>query len=482
MGTPAKISQILAFPKSLRFFGAQSAWAGYELGLYQSVLAQKIYLPSWQMSVVRLLAKSRVGALSNAHQQIDVLLTGATDKKNIRYALQELSKVCPHLVMAFLEKNPHLLEKNSFFVGLYLVLCHVCVHPPIKDVPDLLSVVDDVEQNFLKNNLLADRDDEKLTLLNQVLARENLCPIELICPDKPFFLDNFMGDDSAKARQQSSAQVTVLVTTYNAQDTIAFCLNSLLKQTWQNLQLIVVDDASDDNTRQIIQNFVKQDSRVLGIVLPKNVGTFVAKSIGAIYATGEFLTCQDSDDWAHPQKIERQVLPLINNPKLIASTSHWLRIDEQGNYYARHYYPFLRHNPASPLFRRERVIKEMGLWHLVRTGADSEFFERLKLVYGEKSIHTIKKPLTLASHRPNSLMTSDEYGAYAQKSRMDRLNYWESWRLWHIDTLSKKQKLIMPSIKEQLDNFIFAVPDKLIVNADDIRHNLKNLTLIKSET
>ncbi|WP_370587855.1 glycosyltransferase [Psychrobacter sp. JCM 18901] len=40
-------------------------------------------------------------------------------------------------------------------------------------------------------------------------------------------------------------------------------------------------------------------------MLPQNVGTFAAKSIGAKYATGEYLTCQDSDDWAHPQKNSR---------------------------------------------------------------------------------------------------------------------------------------------------------------------------------
>ena len=213
------------------------------------------------------------------------------------------------------------------------------------------------------------------------------------------------------------------------------------------------------------------------IALPQNVGTFAAKSIGAQYATGDFLTCQDSDDWAHPQKIAEQVRPLIEDASIIATTSHWLRLDHDGQYYVRQIYPFLRQNPASPMFRLQTVKQETGLWHLVRTGADSEFFERLKLVFGSEKIVVVKKPLTIASHRPNSLMTSKEFGIYNKPAALVRLDYWEAWRLWHIDNLYKKQNIFMPEVQQQANSIsaqFINIPDSIAIDKTNLNQNLAN--------
>lgn len=76
--------------------------------------------------------------------------------------------------------------------------------------------------------------------------------------------------------------------------------------------------------------------------------------------------------------------PLIEDASIIATTSQWLRLDFDGQYYVRQIYPFMRQNPASPMFRLQTVKRTTGLWHIVRTGADSEFFERLKVVFGSE--------------------------------------------------------------------------------------------------
>lgn len=480
-----KIKPDTYIPNLLQFFLAKPNWRLYQLGLYQLLLQQKFYLPFWQIKMVRLLAQSKrcFGQADDLEYQVKQLLALGKHKKNIKYVLQEVSRIYPNLVIDFLENNSDFFDKDNFYIGLYLILCDKYKHQPFLKIDELLEKVDVIaHKNYLKSNLLANCQQQRLELLNQVFHHYQLDDICLIDENKAFCLKNFICENNHSLVAANTLLVTILVTAYNAQDTIFYCLSSLLAQTWQNLQIIVIDDASDDDTFEMIQKFAKKDDRIIAISLPKNVGTFAAKSIGATYATGEFLTCQDSDDWAHPQKIERQVLPLIDNTKLIATTSHWLRIDEQGKYYARYHYPLVRHNPASPLFRRKPVMQKMGLWHLVRTGADSEFFERLKAVYGIQNIKAIKQPLTLASHRDNSLMTSKEYGAYHQKSAVDRLDYWESWRLWHMQMLAQKQLPRMPNIQEQLDTQIFDVPDKLVVNADDIKHNLANLTIFGKVT
>lgn len=110
------------------------------------------------------------------------------------------------------------------------------------------------------------------------------------------------------------------------------------------------------------------------------------------------------------------------------------------------------------LSKRHGALKIISLLNNVGTFAaksigtqyvTGEFFERLKLIYGNEKITVIKKPLTIASHRPNSLMTSEEFGIYNRTAALARLDYQEAWRLWHIDTLYKNEGFFMPSIQQQ---------------------------------
>ena len=317
----------------------------------------------------------------------------------------------------------------------------------------------------------------KLSNLNQIFTHHQLSHIQLFDEHQQFMVTNLSAVEQQKKLQDNNQlhKVTVMVTTYNASETIDSCIHSLLQQTWQDLEIIVVDDASTDDTLLRLQHLSAHNTAIKVISLPKNTGTFAAKSIGAQYATGEFLTCQDSDDWAHPQKIAEQVRPLIEDASIIATTSHWLRLDHDGQYYVRQIYPFLRQNPASPMFRLQTVKQESGLWHIVRTGADSEFFERLKLIYGNESIVVIKKPLTIASHRPNSLMTSEQFGIYNRTAALARLDYWEAWRLWHIDKLHQKACLVMPSVEKQANApqaLFVGIPDSIQVDMLNLKENL----------
>ncbi|MGM8888196.1 glycosyltransferase family 2 protein, partial [Psychrobacter sp. 1U2] len=206
----------------------------------------------------------------------------------------------------------------------------------------------------------------KLANLNEIFTHHQLSQIKLFDEQQQFTVTNLRVIEQINKDQDSQSnsklhKVTVMVTTYNASETIDSCINSLLQQSWHNLEIIVVDDASTDDTLLRLQYLSAHNTAMKVIALPQNVGTFAAKSIGAQYATGEFLTCQDSDDWAHPQKVAEQVQPLIEDTSIIATTSHWLRLDHDGQYYVRQIYPFMRQNPASPMFRLQTVKQETGL-------------------------------------------------------------------------------------------------------------------------
>lgn len=476
-GAHSFAQKLARHPSKLRYVTPKQLWMAMRLGLYHTVLSNNVIFNTSRSQIVRLIAALKRQELGKeqARAAIFEVLCKQKFTKYHRELIKEAFYLYPKVFVEYFEQNSEWLSDPDY-IGLYLSYL-AGQHKDCLDKRHILSLLEklpsDINRVCLENNL---QDGTDSISLNQMLAYCQLSPLSPSSDDH-LMVNRLQADAPYQCSQVQ--KVTVLVTAFNAEQTITTCLNSLLNQTWQSLEVIAIDDASTDDTFKIIQDIARQDDRVIGIHLPKNVGTFVAKSIGARFATGEFLTCQDSDDFAHPQKIERQVLPLIDRPELIATTSHWLRLDEYGRFYARQYYPFLRQNPASPLFRREQVEREIGLWHLIRTGADSEFWHRLKLHYGDDCIMVVKEPLTIASHRADSLMNAGDFGVHDKASALRRLDYWEAWNLWHIECLSRGLPLYMPKLNHQIGKKLFKINERLLVSPDDIRYNLENLIIEK---
>lgn len=475
----------------LRYVTAKRRWYAARLGLYNTVLTHlpRLSILTKRHTLVSTIANIKRQNLSNqaAIDSIESILSQKRYRQFHKEFIKEIVSFYPDLILDFLKNHVDDLD-HSYYQGLYIALLqkdYVLDSNASRCLSSFLlckSEEEYIDKKCLYSNITLDTPLTKLANLNEIFSYYELIPIKLSNDQPQFIMTNLR----AVAQQKSESKVqmhkvTVIVTTYNASGTIESCMHSLLQQTWQNLEIIVVDDASTDDTLLRLQQLNNQYKDLTVIALPQNVGTFAAKSIGTQYATGEFLTCQDSDDWAHPQKISEQVQPLIDNSNIIATTSYWLRLDLNGRYYVRQIYPFIRQNPASPMFRLQAVKQKIGLWHIVRTGADSEFFERLKLVYGSESILLIKKPLTIASHRPNSLMTSEQFGIYNREAALARLDYWEAWRLWHIDTLYQKVRLIMPSIEQQANapQVVFdGIPDSIKVDMPSLENSLATHRLL----
>jgi glycosyltransferase involved in cell wall biosynthesis len=260
--------------------------------------------------------------------------------------------------------------------------------------------------------------------------------------------------------------VSIIMTAYQAGRRIVPAISSLLEQSYRDIEVIVVDDASTDETGNVVRALAARDPRVIYVRLPRNVGTYVAKSVGLRHASGEFVTCHDSDDWSHPLRIERQVRPLLENRHIVFTTSYWVRVQDDGVYYARPVNPLMRLNPASPMFRKDMVLKHAGGWDTVRTGADSEFAARLTLVFGHRARHRVVQPLAFGAHRPGSLMTAADTGYSKTGMSPTRLAYWESWGHYHINELrAGRRPYISPDL---LAERRFAVPDAIAVPRQDI--------------
>lgn len=307
---------------------------------------------------------------------------------------------------------------------------------------------------------------DKLSVLNSYFERFGLEPVSLLDENSDLRVMNIKGEKIKTCH--TDALVSILTTTYNNVDRLEQSILSLRQQSYAHIEMIIIDDASTDDTAKRVTQWMAEDARIRYIRLPRNVGTFAAKTIGLMAAQGEFVTCQDSDDWAHPRKIEYQLMPLLKNKSLMFSTSQWLRICDDGTFYARRVFPFLRLNPASPMFRRKEVLERVGAWDCVRTGADSEFLHRLKLVFGPKGYIDIKKPLTLGAHRANSLMTAPDTGYDEHGVSTVRLEYWDAWTHWHLDCL-KRGEMPKLSATPWRQARTFDVPEKLFVPPEDIQ-------------
>ncbi len=104
-----------------------------------------------------------------------------------------------------------------------------------------------------------------------------------------------------------SPLVSVIIPTYNRSGTICRAVESVLAQTWKNLEIIVVDDGSKDETGQILEKY----SGKIKLVRQKNQGQSAARNNGIACSSGEIISFLDSDDMWLPEKTERQVKLLL---------------------------------------------------------------------------------------------------------------------------------------------------------------------------
>ncbi len=114
----------------------------------------------------------------------------------------------------------------------------------------------------------------------------------------------------------SHPQVSVLMPAYNAEYYISTAINSILKQTYKNFEFIILDDASTDNTWQIIKKFEKKDKRIKAYHNNKNLYIAASRNKLLKLARGKYIAWQDADDISLRDRLEKQVIYLENHPEV----------------------------------------------------------------------------------------------------------------------------------------------------------------------
>ncbi len=146
--------------------------------------------------------------------------------------------------------------------------------------------------------------------------------------------------------------VSVIVPAYNVAATIKETLHSIINQTFEDIEIIVVDDGATDETPQILKTF--KDSR-MRVVRQVNRGLAGARNTGIQLAMGKYIAFCDSDDVWEPEKLELHVIHLNSDSNLGLSFCGSSLIDEHGRFFKTSQRPKLKNISAADIFKRNPI-------------------------------------------------------------------------------------------------------------------------------
>jgi len=333
----------------------------------------------------------------------------------------------------FSEKQLLLFVEALNDVGLYERADHFAKKYAINDIAPLQRDLLNLQRVRHTGSSIA----EWISTLNEIYAASGLTQVRLLEDESVPYMDRLAANGG---QPLDGPKVSVIMPTFSPGPGIRTAIRGLLEQTWRNLEIIIVDDASPKEYRPIFDELAQLDSRIRVLHQEINHGAYVARNAGLAVATGEFITTADDDDWSHPDKIATQVSVMLDNPLVVATTSGHIRITEnlelrRLNSSAR----FLQMNYSSLMFRKQ-IVNEVGDWDTVNRGADSEFFSRITEYYGtDRIVRLLDKPLGLSRVRSGSLPAGEMYRGFIGTPRVLYLWAIRQWR-WDLGKIGEKPR------------------------------------------
>lgn len=186
----------------------------------------------------------------------------------------------------------------------------------------------------------------------------------------------------------ANPKVTVLMSVYNGEPYLRASIDSILNQTFQDFEFIIIDDASTDSSRKIMESY--KDSRIRLLINSRNLGLAASLNRGLKAAQGDFIARQDADDVSRNDRLEKQVCFMRNNAECLLVGGQAMDIDEEGREFGVIPKP-LSHsairwflifdNPfvhTSVMFRKNIMLKDFnGYDHLFVCSQDYELWSRV---------------------------------------------------------------------------------------------------------
>lgn len=257
--------------------------------------------------------------------------------------------------------------------------------------------------------------------------------------------------------------VTVLMTVYNDEKFIEQSIKSILGQTFSDYEFIIVNDGSRDGTKEIIEKFRKNDSRIK-VIHQENSGTTIASNKGLGEATGKYVARLDSDDISFPYRLEKEVQYLENNPNVALIGGGCEIIDEIGNVVGvrnvnpRDLKKTLQsrcfYQQSDVMYKRELVVTLGGYRSKFRNAQDYDLWLRISEQYD-----IAKLPTLLGQWRLNSK-------GYTLSRKKEQIN-----------EMKLAQKFSLQRKIRGYDDYELYIPDKPTVHRKSISSDDYLLTI-----
>lgn len=224
----------------------------------------------------------------------------------------------------------------------------------------------------------------------------------------------------------SAPIVSVILTTFNpARAELTTSLTSILRQTLRDIEIVIVDDGSGTEARNLIDHLAEQDDRIKVVHAVRNGGTYKARNIGLSASSGEYVTGQDDDDWSHPARLAEQVEFMESHPEVSGCRIESITCLPDLSRLRLGYKAYGAN--ASSLMMHRRTFALTGGYLEARKAADTELHRRAEKLTG-RPIADIAKPLAIVRIAHESLSRSDFRAGWSHPARRQ---FKSSYTHWH---------------------------------------------------
>jgi glycosyltransferase involved in cell wall biosynthesis len=223
--------------------------------------------------------------------------------------------------------------------------------------------------------------------------------------------------------------VSVVMTCFEPGPELLTAVRSVLDQSWRNLELLLVDDASGPAYTDVLVEAAGLDGRVQLIRQRTNGGTYRARNRAIGMARGSLITGLDSDDWAHPRWIERQIAPLLADPDLVMSVAEGIRCTGDLEPAITPELRLTETRSTSVMYRAAEIREHTGFYDAVLKSGDTEFKLRIQRHFGSGRVAFLRdRYLTAVRHRAGSLSDAEVAAEWVTPARAA---YETAFRHWH---------------------------------------------------
>lgn len=258
--------------------------------------------------------------------------------------------------------------------------------------------------------------------------------------------------------------ISVIVPVYKVEKYIRKCIDSIINQTYKNLEIILVDDGSPDNCPQICDEYAQKDSRIK-VIHQENMGVSVARNNGLDIATGKYIGFVDSDDYIESTMFEDLLDALVNNDAQMSICNFNVITDKEK--YIRNKYP------NTKTYNKKEILRELILdkniqsypWNKLYT---KTLFEKIKFPAG-KNYEDIGTTFYLIEQCEKiQLIGKAEYN-YINRSDSIVFNVKEKTVVDYLDIIMKRYEYIYQKYEDLRNCNFYYLAKTLITANNDIK-------------